>query len=92
MLSQLADAIGARKPSILTGACRRSKLESDQKLVPLVARLQRKSPEGMHVISTQWKVEAVGFFETDVISEVLKGHNHVYKVGNIGSKCLPLSI
>ena len=81
LLSQLAVAIGARKRSILAGACRRSKLETDHKLVPIVARLQRKSPEGKHVISTQWKLEVVGFFETDAISEVLKGHNHVYKVG-----------
>ena len=56
------------------------KLDEERKLVPLVSRLQRKSPEGQNIISTQWKVEAIGFFEPEVISDVLKGHNNVFKV------------
>ena len=80
LLSQLADVIGARKSSVYAGAVRRSKLETEQKLVPIVSRLQRQSPHGQNVISNQWKIEAVGFFETEAISDVLKGHNNVFRV------------
>ena len=83
MLSALAEALGARKPTILLSAKNREKTENDSKLVPFLARLQRKPPVGQNVISPEWQVKAWGFFDSEVISEVVKGHNNVLKVGSV---------
>ena len=79
-LSNLADYIGARKHSVIDSSKNRLKIENDQKLIPIISRLERKTPDGEKIISIEWKVKAVAFFETDEISEILKGHNNVFKV------------
>ena len=89
MLSVLAEKIGARKGSILTSAKNREKVENDMKLVPFTSRLQRKPPEGHNVISTEWQVQAWGFFDSEVVSDVVKGHTNVHKVSlTYFTKCL----
>ena len=79
-LSHLADYMGARKHSVIDSSKNRLKVETNQKLIPIVTRLERKTPDGKKIISIEWKVKAVAFFETDEISDVLKGHNNVFKV------------
>ena len=79
-LTHLSEFMGVRKESVIEGSKNRSKIESMKKLIPIVSRLERKSPEGVKFISIEWKVKAVAFFETDEISEILKGHNNVFKV------------
>ena len=80
LLTELSKKICARQATIWTSAQSRSKIDNVQKLVPFVCRIQRKSPEGQNVISIEWKMKAVGFFELDAVSDVLKGHNNVLKV------------
>ena len=80
LLSSLAELMGVRKTTMCKSAKNREKLESDQKLVPILTRMQRKSPQGPGWISTEWKIKAVEFYEMDAISDIIKGHNYVYKV------------
>lgn len=80
LMTSLAEKIGARKNSIFSSATQRVKLESNSKVLPIVSRLQRKSPEGDHYISNQWKVEAYGLYESHKVSDVIKGVNNVHKV------------
>ena len=80
MLSKLAGVLGTSKASITTGSHRRTKLDNDQELVPIVSRLHRKSPGGQNVISDEWMIQAYSFFETENVSDVVKGTNNVYKV------------
>ena len=79
-LTNLAEFIGVRKPSVLISAKDRFNLESEQKLIPIVNRIQRKSPQGDSFLSTEWKLSAISFYENDAISDILKGHNNVHKV------------
>ena len=80
LLKCLADRIGARKESVLNSAKRRVKMESDQKLIPIVTRMQRKKPEGDGFLTQEWILKAVQFYELDSTSDVLKGHCNVFKV------------
>ena len=80
LLSSLSETIGARKPTLLESANRRVKLENNIKMLPIVSRLIRKSPQGDKHITNQWKVEAYGLYESDLVSDVIKGVNNVYKV------------
>ena len=80
LLSSLAAAIGGRKKSIIESSARRVKLELSTKMLPIVSRLIRKAPEGEKYISNQWKAEAYGFYESHLISDVIKGVNNVFKV------------
>ena len=80
LLSQIAEYIGARKESILDSSKDRTTVENNHKLIPIVARLERKSPEGTNIISIEWKIKCVAFYETDGVSDILKGHNNVFKV------------
>ena len=83
LLSQVSHYMDARKPSVLEGSKLRSKIESDQKLIPIMNRLERKAPEGGTFISIEWKLKAVSFYETDEVSDVCKGHHCVFKVCKI---------
>ena len=80
LLRCLADRIGARKESVLNSAKRRVKMESDQTLIPIVTRMQRKKPEGDGYLTQEWILKAVQFYELDSTSDVLKGHCNVFKV------------
>ena len=81
-LSQLADFLGARKKTVFE--CSKVRLATEEKgeLIPLVTKLARKLPEGEKIISTEWKVKAGQFYEH--VSEIIKGHHSVYKVGLLG--------
>ena len=80
LLSQLSEFMGARKQTVLDCAKSRNKLDDGQKLLPMLSRLQRKTPDGLGIISVEWKIHAVSFYEQDVISDIQKGHNNVHKV------------
>ena len=80
LLSSLAERIGARKESILNSAKRRAKLDQGSKLLPIVARMQRKSPEGSGYLTDEWVLKVVLFYEWDSISDVMKGHCNTHKV------------
>ena len=80
LLSSLAERIGARKESILNSAKRRAKLDQGSKLLPIVARMQRKSPEGSGYLTDEWVLKVVLFYECDSISDVMKRHCNTHKV------------
>ena len=76
-LSQLADAIGARRKTLYIASKERKKVEENEKIIPLIEKLGRKPPEGEHIICEEWKLNAVNFYEQK--SELIKGHNNLYK-------------
>ena len=80
LMTSLAEKIGARRNSLYDSAAKRVKLESDNRVLPIISRLQRKSPEGDKYISNQWKAEAYALYEDHLISDVVKGVNNVHKV------------
>ena len=80
LLKDIASFVGARKGTLLECSHNRAKLESEQKLVPVMERLARKPVSGGHIISLKWKLIAGGWFESDHISEVVKGHHNIHKV------------
>ena len=79
-LSQLSEVFCARKKTVYEMSKMRLSMEENQKLVPLVQRLARKSPEGDKIITNEWKLKCVEFYETK--SEIVKGHHSMYKVGS----------
>ena len=79
LISQLASFLSARKNSMLDSAKCRKKLEDSKKLVPFINRLGRKPPEGEKVIPIDWKVKAARWYETDSVSDIIKGHNNIRK-------------
>ena len=79
-LSQLSEVFCARKKTVYEMSKLRLSMEENQKLVPLVERLARKSPEGDKIITNEWKLKCVEFYETK--SEIVKGHHSMYKVGS----------
>ena len=80
-LSHLANLLGARKKTMYECSKVRLALEEKGELIPLVEKLARKSPEGDKIISTEWKIKAGQFYEQ--VSEIVKGHHSMYKVGFI---------
>ena len=76
-LSMVADTIGARRKTLHASSAYRIRIEDNEKITPLVEKLARKSPEGDSVISYDWKLKAVNFYEAN--SEIIKGHHSVYK-------------
>ena len=80
-LSNLANLLGARKKTMYECSKVRLALEEKGELIPLVEKLARKSPEGDKIISTEWKIKAGQFYEQ--VSEIVKGHHSMYKVGFI---------
>ena len=54
-------------------------VEENKEMTPLVEKLARKSPEGDTIISREWKLKGVHFYETN--SEPIKGYHCMYKVG-----------
>ena len=60
-LSQLSEVFCARKKTVYEMSKMRLLMEENQKLVPLVQRLARKSPEGDKIITNEWKLKCVEF-------------------------------
>ena len=42
--------------------------------------LKRACPTGNHVVSMDWKLRTVAFYESDLVSDPVKGSHAVYKV------------
>ena len=80
-LPQLCEVFCTRKKTLYEMSKLRLSMEENQKLVPLVERLARKSPEDEKIITNEWKLKCVEFYETK--SEIVKGHHSMYKVGPI---------
>ena len=78
-LTQLAEILGARRQFLSDMARERILIEENQVLAQLIDRIGRKSPEGEHVISKEWKMRAIQFYEQ--VSDIIKGHHSIYKVG-----------
>ena len=79
LLSQLAEELDVRKATVLNNVDNRIKFETEVKIVPIVSRLQRRSPVGDKFISTKWKLDAYGLYENQLVSDVLKGYHNVKK-------------
>ena len=78
-LGALACVLGARKPTVLSVASKRFLLEDKGSILPYLQVLDRKSPEGSKIVSVDEKLETILFYESDLVSEPLKGHNNVLK-------------
>ena len=78
-LNILADEIGARPATVVNEAKRRQQLEEQGKLIPYLDILARKSPEGARIVKDEEKLEVIEFYESENVSDVLKGHNNVSK-------------
>ena len=75
----LAETIGARRMTLDLENINRTKLEEHQKLLPFKEILKRKSARGSRFISEKEKLEVLDFYENDDVSDILKGHNNIYK-------------
>ena len=78
-LNLLSSAIGARRSTVETEAKSRQILEEKKKIVPYLNLLARKSPVGSKIVSEEERMEVISFYESDHISDLLKGHNNVMK-------------
>ena len=78
-LSQTAEAIGARLKSLYTESENRKRLEENVKLQPFVEMLKRKSPQGNRYVSESMELDVIGFYENDKVSDIMKGHNNIFK-------------
>ena len=79
LVKQLASFLGARRGTILECYQNRVKLKQQKDLAPVLERLARKPISGDRKISSEWKLTVAGWYESDTISEVIKGHNNVFK-------------
>ena len=82
LLSLLASYIGARRNTLFNCSHNRVKMESDQELLPVMQRLARKPISGDHKISMEWELTLSSWFESDHISEPVKGHHNIFRVMN----------
>ena len=79
-LSELAGFLGVRRKAVTAAANGRSKMVEDKILQPFAERMARKAPVGEKVVTLDWKLKAGEFFESDCISDVIKGHHKLHKV------------
>ena len=90
-LNILADEIEARHATVVSEAKKRAELDEQQKLIPYLDVLGRKSPEGARIVTDEEKMKVIDFYESEIVSDVLKGHNNVMKEvfeGPAGGKCV----
>ena len=78
-ISLLSGFIGARRMSLHHEFENQSKIEDQQKLTPFVEMLRRKSPQGARFIPEKTKIDVIAFYESDDVSDIMKGHNNIYK-------------
>ena len=78
-LSILAKTIGARRSTVEHEAAIRKELEENKCIIPHFKLLARKKPEGVRFVSESEELDVVSFYESEVVSEVLKGHNNTFK-------------
>jgi hypothetical protein len=76
-LHVLAEQIGARPATVVNEANNRKQLEDKKKLIPYLDILGRKSPEGSRIVQDEEKMLVIDLYESEHISDVLKGHNNV---------------
>ena len=75
----VSDTLGARKRFFDTEVKKRMELEEHQKLRPIMDMLRRTSPHGGKYVTEATEMEVVGFYESDEQSEIMKGHNNIFK-------------
>ena len=90
-LNILAEEFEARHNTVVNEAKKRAELDEQQKLIPYLDVLGRKSPEGARIVTDEEKMKVIDFYESEIVSDVLKGHNNVMKEvfeGPAGEKCV----
>ena len=88
-IRMLSKEIGARRMTLFGEVENRKMLEEQQKLLPFLEMLRRKTPHGAGFISETTKIEVINFYESDETSDILKGHNNCHKeliISETGSK------
>ena len=75
----LSEKLGARRQTLYSEFENRKILEKQQLLIPFIHMLRRKSPCGSKFVSEQTRYEIIAFYEDDEVSDILKGHNNIYK-------------
>ena len=80
LVKDLSDFLGARRSTLLE--CFRSRLRmlNEKELKPVMVRLARKPVTGEHKISLEWEIKVAEWYESQAVSEVVKGHNNIFKV------------
>ena len=80
LVKDLATFLGARRGTVMECSRSRIRLQKQSELLPVMERLARKPISGSRKITQEWKLIVAGWYESDTISEVVKGHNNVFKV------------
>ena len=75
----LSEKLGARRQTLYSEFENRKILEKQQLLIPFIQMLRRKSPSGSKFVSEQTRYEIIAFYEDEEVSDILKGHNNIYK-------------
>ena len=78
-LNLLSETIGARRSTVENEAKSRQILDERQKIIPYMKLLARKLPGGGRYVTTEENFDVVSFYESDLVSDLLKGHNNVIK-------------
>ena len=60
---------------MIVQAKKRQLLEEKGEIIPYLEVLSRKSPEGSRIVTEDEKLVVIAFFESDNISDVLKGRD-----------------
>ena len=76
-LKQLAEEIGARRTTVEKESKTRNLIEERKQIVPYLTILSRKIPEGSKYVTEEEALEVVYFYESELVSEVVKGHSNV---------------
>ena len=50
------------------------------RIKPLQQMIQRCSPTGNHVVSMEWKLRVAALYESNMVSDPVKGSHAIYKV------------
>ena len=83
LVKDLSSFLGARRGTVLECFQSRSEMQKVTELKPVVDRLARKSITGNHKISPEWEIKVAGWYETESVSEIVKGHHNIFKVRNL---------
>ena len=76
-LNQLAETLGARRATVDNESKTRKLIEERKQIVPYLTIHARKSPEGSKYVTEGERLDIIYFYENELVSEVLKGHNNV---------------
>ena len=90
-LSHLSQILGIKRASVEKAATEREDIDYREQIVPYLSILKRKSPEGYGIVSEEEKIDVISFYESDLVSDVLKGHNNVQNeiiLNDLGEKVI----